>query len=194
MSPTSMADPNASAPRIPPVNPASLSPPQRRVYGRIADSRGDVAGAFTVLLHAPELADRVQQLGAYLRYETVLDRDVAETGILATARAMASEFEWDTHEPYARQAGVPGEVIEALRSDEPTATMPDRYAITVAYARALIRSGRVPDDDYAAAVELLGAVATVELTVIVGYYVMLALTLGAHEIPVRAPGAEPTER
>lgn len=194
MSPTSMADPHATAPRIPPVDPATLTPPQRRVYGRIADSRGDVAGAFTVLLHAPELADRVQQLGAYLRYETVLDRDVAEAGILATARAMASEFEWNTHEPYARQAGVPDVVIEALRSEDAADTMPDRYAITVAYARALIRSGHVPDDDYAAAVELLGAEATVELTVIVGYYVMLALTLSAHEIPTQSPVEEPTER
>lgn len=189
-----MADTDAASPRIRPVDSARLTPSQRRVYRRIAESRGHVAGPFTVLLHAPELADRVQQLGAYLRYETALDRDLAEAAILATARAMASEFEWDAHEPHARQAGVPAEVIADLRSDAAVDAMPERYAIAVSFARSLIASGRVPDDRYAAAVALLGDACTVELTVLVGYYVMLALTLSAHDVPAALPAEPPTGR
>ena len=105
----------ADHPRVQQVDPERLTPEQREVFDRIAGTRGRVAGPFTVLLHAPDLADRVQNVGAYLRYETELERDLAETAVLVTARAWDSAFEWEAHEPHARRAGVPAEVIEALR-------------------------------------------------------------------------------
>ena len=93
--------------RVQQVDPERLTPEQREVFDRIAGTRGRVAGPFTVLLHAPDLADRVQNVGAYLRYETELERDLAETAVLVTSRAWDSAFEWEAHEPHARRAGVP---------------------------------------------------------------------------------------
>jgi 4-carboxymuconolactone decarboxylase len=159
-----------------------LSRDQQDVFDRIAGSRGRVAGPFTVLLHAPALADRVQHVGAYLRYETELERDVAETAVLATSRAWRSAFEWEAHEPHARSAGVPDAVIDALRADADLAALPERYRVTAEYVRALASTGRVPDEIYGATQTLLGTKALVELTVLVGYYTMLAMTLGGHEI------------
>ncbi len=61
-----------------------------------------------------------------------------------------------------------------------TTALPDRYRITVEYVRALASTARVPDEVYQAGLSLLGAAALVELTVLVGYYTMLAMTLGGH--------------
>ena len=166
--------------RVRPIDREALTPAQRDVYDRIQDSRGGVEGPFTMLLHVPELADRVQRLGAYLRYETALDRDLAETAVLATSRVWDSAFEWEAHEPLARRAGVPDSVIEALRATADLSGLPERFRMVGSYARALASSGHVPDDVYEASVALLGKSATVELTVLVGYYTMLAMTLGAH--------------
>jgi hypothetical protein len=57
-----------------PVDPAALSPEGRAVYDKIANSpRGGVRGPFLALLHVPEMCDRLQHLGAYLRYDTTFD-------------------------------------------------------------------------------------------------------------------------
>ena len=168
--------------RVPPIDPEGLTTEQQRVFDRIAGTRGRVAGPFTVLLHVPVLADRIQNLGAYLRYEASLDRDVAETAVLVTARLRGSPFEWEAHEPHARRAGVPDEVISTLRDDGPSERMPDRYRTVVDYARQLGTDGGASDTTYASALDLLGAVGIVELTVLVGYYAMLAMTLRAHGV------------
>jgi 4-carboxymuconolactone decarboxylase len=171
--------------RIGPVDPARLSPAQQPVFDRIAGTRGRVAGPFTVLLHVPELADRIQHLGAYLRYEASLDRDVAETAVLVTAQTWKSPFEWEAHEPHARRAGVPEAVIDTLREGLDTTSLPTRYRVVCDYVRDLAATGRVSDAVYAATSELLGVDGTVELTVLVGYYTLLAMTLSAHELEAK---------
>jgi len=176
-----------SASRVPPIDPEHLRPDQKAVFDQIAGTRGRVAGPFTVLLHVPDLADRIQNVGAYLRYEASLDRDVAETAVLVTGRVRESEFEWEAHEPLARKAGVPDEVIRTIRSDGPTDAMPARFRTVVDYVRAIASTGNAPDATYATAFDLLGAEGMVELTVLVGYYALLAMTLAAHH--VEEPGA-----
>jgi 4-carboxymuconolactone decarboxylase len=137
------------------------------------------------------LADRIQHLGAYLRYDAGLDRDLAETAVLVTARVCGSRFEWDAHEPLARRAGVPDEVIEGVRDGTASDVMPDRLRAVCDYTRELASSGRVSDEVYEAAFGLLGTSGTVELTVLVGYYSLLAMTLSAHRIEEPAQILEP---
>jgi 4-carboxymuconolactone decarboxylase len=168
--------------RIPPVDPAALTPEQQDVFDRIAGTRGRVAGPFTVLLHVPALANRVQHLGAYLRYEATLDRDVAETAVLVTAQRRSSPFEWEAHEPLARRAGVPDDVLDALKVGAATTSMPSRFRAIVDYARELADSGSASDASYAAALAIVGRESMVELTVLVGYYSLLAMTLAAHDL------------
>jgi 4-carboxymuconolactone decarboxylase len=170
--------------RVQPVDPAHHDPAQRDVADRIARSRTRVAGPFPVLLHVPALADRVQAVGAYLRYEAALARDLAEAAILATAQVWKCPREWDEHEPMARRAGVPNDVIEQLRADASTATIDEPYRLVCDYARELASSGAVRDEIYHPVLALLGEERTVELTALVGYYSMVAMMLNAHHVPV----------
>jgi 4-carboxymuconolactone decarboxylase len=155
---------------------------QHEVFDRIAGSRGSVEGPFAALLHAPELADRVQSLGAYLRFETELERDLAEAAVLVTARAHGCSYEWETHEPHARAAGVPDGVIEVLRSSGDATMLPPRYRPVAEYAQALAASGRVSEEVYRRTASQMGTRRILELTTLVGYYTMLAMTLNAFDI------------
>ena len=150
-----------------------------------------MVGPFPVLLQVPALADRIQHVGAYLRYEAALDRDLAEAAVLVTAQVWDSPLEWDEHEPLAREAGVPTAVIESLRTGIGSAAMPGRLRIVCEYARELASSGRVRNEVYEPVLDLLGIVRTVELTALVGYYTMLAMTLNAHEVAARDDAARP---
>lgn len=150
-----------------------------------------MVGPFPVLLQVPALADRIQHVGAYLRYEAALDRDLAEAAILVTAQVWDSPLEWDEHEPLAREAGVPTTVIESLRTGTASAAMPGPLRIVCEYARELASTGRVSSEVYEPVLDLLGVARTVELTALVGYYTMLAMTLNAHEVAATTEAARP---
>ena len=85
-------------PRLQPVEPAKLTPEQRKVYEAIASGpRGGVRGPFLALLHVPELADRIQHLGELIRYNTSLGRKLSELAIIVTARGLRCQYEWFAH-------------------------------------------------------------------------------------------------
>ena len=165
--------------RLQRIDPSRLSPEQQDVFDRIAGTRGRVPGPYTVLLHVPALADRVQSLGAYLRYEGSRDRDLAKFAILVTAHTWASNYVWNAHEPIARRAGAPDTVIDAARSGGDSGNMPARFRVVCEYARDLSLSGSVSDEVYESAATLLGIPGVIELTVLVGYYGLISMTVNA---------------
>jgi 4-carboxymuconolactone decarboxylase len=60
---------------------------QQRVAQAIASGpRGGLRGPFHTLLRSPELADRVRQLGDYVRFEGIVPASLRELGILLVAR------------------------------------------------------------------------------------------------------------
>ncbi|MCD9033177.1 carboxymuconolactone decarboxylase family protein [Luteimonas sp. Y-2-2-4F] len=178
-------------PRIPLPSPESMTPEQRQVHDRIvAGRRGKIQGPLRAALHNPALADRWQALGELLRYDTSLTRRESELAILVTGRACHSPFEWYAHRLEAERAGLSEAALEALLAQREPEGLDPREAAVVAYARELNRDDSVSDATYARALERLGARTLVELTALVGYYTMVAMTLNAHEIPL-PDGIEP---
>ena len=119
-----------------------------------------------------------------LRYETSLPRHLNELAILVTARHWNSELEWTIHAGAAREAGLDEKIIQALR----LCTMPDfddeEEHEVYEFSRELVENGKVGDMAYTALLNRWGALGVVELTALVGYYSMVAMTLNAHGIPL----------
>jgi 4-carboxymuconolactone decarboxylase len=178
-------------PRIRLLAPAEMDTEQRRVHDKIVSGpRGRIQGPLRAALYNAELADRWQALGELLRYRTRLTRRQSELAILLTGRACQSPFEWYAHRQEAEKAGIESAVIDALLAREhPQGLDADDDAI-VRFAAELNRFNSVSDATYAVALQRLGAQTVVELTALVGYYTMVAMTLNAHEIPLPA-GVEP---
>jgi 4-carboxymuconolactone decarboxylase len=75
-------------------------------------------------------------------------------------------------------------VIDAIRDGlPPPFTQPDD-ALIYDYARLLLRDGTVAAALHAQVTQRFGVKGVVELTALVGYYSMVAMTLNAHEIPL----------
>ena len=165
--------------------PESMNPDQRRVYDRIVSGRrGKIQGPLRAALHSAELADRWQALGELLRYNTTLTPRQSELAILIPGRACRSPFEWYAHRLEAEKIGIEAEIIDAiLAQKEPTGLSADDLAI-VRFAVELNRSKSVSDATYADALARFGERRVVELTALVGYYTMVAMSLNAHEIPL----------
>jgi 4-carboxymuconolactone decarboxylase len=176
--------------RIPLVSAENLTPEQRIVYDRIVSGpRKAMVGPLPAALHNPELAEHWQQLGALLRYKTSLTQRLKEIAILVTARRWNAELEWQIHEDAARSAGVPIELIEAIRTASPATFSADADRTVYEFVRELQETGRVSEDTYRDAHVRFGTAGVVELTALVGYYTMVAMTLNAHEITLPAATA-----
>lgn len=178
-------------PRIHLPTPEELDVQQRAVYDKVVSGpRGRLRGPLRVALYNPALADCWQALGAQLRYCTQLPPALSELAILVTARHCNSPFEWDAHRPEAERGGLPQAIIEAVLARTTPAAMDTRQSAVYHYALELNRSKSVSDATYAAALALFDARTLVELTALVGYYTLVAMTLNAHEIPL-PDGVEP---
>ncbi len=172
-------------PRIHLPTPEELDPRQRAVYDKVvAGPRGRLRGPLRAALYNPVLADCWQALGAQLRYSTLLPPELSELAILVTARHCNSPFEWDAHRPEAERAGLPQGIIESILANTTPSGMDTRQSAIYHYALELNRSKSVSDATYATALALFDPRTLVELTALIGYYTLVAMTLNAHEIPL----------
>jgi 4-carboxymuconolactone decarboxylase len=179
--------------RIPELSRDELDAEGQRLYDQILAARGSIAGPFRVWLYSPEFTRRATQLGEFLRYRTSLSPRLSELVILITARCRASEAEWAIHEPLARKAGLPDEVIEALQADgRPAFAEPEQEAL-YDFCQPLHRTHTAEETTLRRLVEALGNKAAVEVTGLCGYYTMVAMTLNAFGIgPGPMPNQPPT--
>ena len=180
-----------TASRLPRPRADSLSDAQRRVHDAIASGpRGTVPELFMALLHNAELADRVQSLGALLRYDTSLAPRLSELAILAVARHWSCQYEWHWHAAEAAKAGLPDAVIEAIRHRRPPPLEALDEVAVYDFTCELQANRAVNDETYDTALALLGPAGVVELTALNGYYAMIAMTLNEHRVPL-PDGAAP---
>jgi 4-carboxymuconolactone decarboxylase len=178
-------------PRIPLVSEASMTDEQRRVYDAMMNGprRSPPVGPLAAAMHRPGLAEAWSALGLVLRFNSSLPPRLREFVILLVGRHWDCQFEWFSHEPEARKAGLSPETIETLRHGGATFAAADEQAIHD-YATELLRHHQVTDATYQAVLATYGTARIVELTALIGYYCMVALTLNAHEIGV-PEGAPP---
>jgi 4-carboxymuconolactone decarboxylase len=177
--------------RIPLFPTDTMTSEQRRVHDAVVSGpRGELRGPLRAALYRPELADKWQQLGELLRYRTSLPPALSELAILVTARHCHAQLEWFVHEQMAIKVGLPRDAIADLRAGlRPAGLDADGLAI-FDYAEELNRRRTVSETNYARVLERWREIGVVELTALVGYYTMVAMTLNCHDIPL-PEGAEP---
>jgi 4-carboxymuconolactone decarboxylase len=172
-------------PRIPLVSEASMTDAQRRVYDAMMSGprRSPPVGPLAAAMHRPDLAEKWSDLGLVLRFNSSFPPRLREFVILLTGRHWDCQFEWFSHEAEARTAGLSAQSIETLRHGGSTFQAADEQAIHD-YATELLRDHHASDATYQRILATYGIAGIVELTALIGYYTMVALTLNAHEIGV----------
>jgi 4-carboxymuconolactone decarboxylase len=162
----------------------SLSPEAREIYDRISRKRGRIRGPYESLMHHPVLAGFVGDLGEYLRFNATLPGDVRELAILITARHVAQPFEWVSHAPIARQAGLPEDIIERIRTRGDLAALPPRYARPARLVQHVLARESIPERLQDEVRADFGVTGLVELVVLAGFYQLIAAVLFAFDAPL----------
>ena len=168
--------------RLTQVTRDELPPEAQAAWDRIVGTRGGVRGPFQVLINVPQLAERVADLGTYLRFEGQLAGADRELAVLTVAREMGSRFEWVGHERIAREEGVRPEAIEIVRTKGSPQGLTEREQLVVDVVQSLAREHRIPDELFARARDAFGQARLVELVGLAGYYTMTAYALVGFEV------------
>ena len=154
---------------------------------QLSTGAGGLAGPFNAMLYAPPVGHALQELGAAIRFRTELAARIREMAILMVAQAWDSAYERASHEPIGREAGLTDEEIEALRSGADPGFRDKQEQAAYSVVRALTGpAADLDDEEYAAAVAVLGERALVELSTLVGYYATLALQMRIFRVDLPA--------
>lgn len=146
---------------------------------------GELSALDRLLLHSPPVAEGWNALLGALRGATTLPADLRELVVLRVAVLNDAAFEWVSHEPIARRAGLAELQLQALRRPDAAAepVWAPLQAAVLAFTDASTRDVVVPEEVFAGVREHLDDRQVVELTVLVGGYAMVSRFLVALAVP-----------
>jgi 4-carboxymuconolactone decarboxylase len=160
-----------------------MTPAQRTVADAIMSGpRKGMSGPFNAWLRSPELADRLQKVGEYVRFNSSLDKRLNEMAIIMTAQYWGSQYEWFAHAPLAIKAGLDPDIVAALGAGKKPDRMKDDEAIIWEFATQLRRDHSVDDAIYARAVDKFGENGVMDLVAVSGYYDVVSMTLNVARV------------
>ena len=176
--------------RIPLVTREQVSPSEQPAYDAFMASRAGRPNIspYTLLLHMPEMAQRLEALRTYLRDETSLPPKLQELVMISVAREMSCAFIWYAHAAAARRAGVRDDIVDAIRDRRSLTNLDPAEQTVVDFARELLQNRKVSRPTFDAATAHFGQRGTMALTNLIACYAVLAYNMNTYEL--QAPAHE----
>ena len=110
--------------------------------------------------------------------------------ILVTGQHWQAQFEWWAHEPMARDAGVPEDVIQAVKRGETPVFSDAGDAAAYAVAHELYNTRTLSQETFDTAVAALGETGVAEIIGVSGFYGLVSMTLNGFDVEL-PEGATP---
>lgn len=184
--------------RLPTVERAGLDGEGQRIFDMLTSPgngyENGLRGPLGMWMYSPELAEGAWQLRQRVRYGTAKDQRLTELTIISTAREISNQYEYSAHEPLGRVAGLEEEIMEFVKYRRPmseaddVAGMGETEKLIIQFTREVISEPKVSQETFARAIDLLGAEGVMDLTGLIGYYNLVAMTLKAFDVQ-RQPGS-----
>jgi len=174
----------ADADRMPPLDPATMTPAQSEAAQALAAGpRGGVKGPFIPLLRSPQLMDRLQKVGEYLRFHSALPARISELVVLAVARQWTQQFEWFVHVPLALDAGVKRETIASLADGRRPDAMAADEEIAYDFCIELVQTKGVAEATYRRAIAQFREQGVVDMLGLLGYFTTVSMVMNVAHTP-----------
>jgi len=171
--------------RMPPLPAGKMTDAQRKAAAEmIAGPRKGVKGPFIPLLRSPELMDRLQKVGEYLRFQSSLEQRISELIMLIVSRDWTQHFEWFVHVPLGRKAGISEDTIAALAEGRRPSGMSEDEGLAYDFCVELLRNKGVSETTYRRAVMKFGENGVIDMVGVAGYFTTVSMVMNvAHSPP-----------
>jgi 4-carboxymuconolactone decarboxylase len=169
----------------------AMTPEMKDAYDFTLGLRGLVPGPHKIWLANPTLSKTIVPTGAYFQRESTLTKpeiEIATNIVNARWRSPYANYE---HEIIGERDGhLDPHRVEALIAGLPTSFDDPRQQVVYELASALVAPRIVPLGLYRRAKELLGDAGIVDVAVLLGWFTMVCMTLGAFDVPANAEGLD----
>ena len=170
-----------------PVN--DMSPEMKDAYDFTMKLRGLVPGPHKIWLANPTLSKTIVPTGYYYQKLSTLKKaeiEIVTNIINGQWRAAYGNYE---HEKIGEEQGhLEPKRVQALIAGLPTSFTDSREQVVYELASALAAQRMIPTGLYKRAKESLGDAGIVDVTVLMGWFTMVSLTLMAFDVPANAVG------
>src|SRR5579871_3850959 len=168
-----------------------LTPRQQEISDKIAAKHGATRGPFLIWLRSPELAEKVDALGAYCRFDSSINERLRELSLLIAARHFDAGYSWNAHHAKAIDAGVSAEAIAALAAGSvPEFTHPDEQLLYT-LATQILDQHFVDQATFDAALAEWDEAGMVDIIGCLGNFSMLAMLLNTFQVDLKPGDPEP---
>jgi 4-carboxymuconolactone decarboxylase len=168
-----------------------MSPEMRSAYDFTKNLRGVVPGPHKMWLANPKLSKTIVPTGAYYQTQSTLTKvEIEITTNVINGRWLAAYGNYE-HEVIAEKlGGLPPAKVVALIAGLPTSFDDPRQQVVYELASTLAQPRVVPKGLYRRAKELLGDAGIVDVTMLMGWFTGVSLTLMAFDVPSNATGLD----
>lgn len=142
------------------------------------------------LMNHPELAQHIERLGYYLKFEGKLPRDAYQFVVLSMARKLRVAFEWVDHLAPARAAGLTDTLIGAILHDD-RASIPHRYSVLLDTMDVVLELKSIPKDVQDEMITLYRVQGLLEVVTLCGFYRMVGEITQAFDVPLPETAVQP---
>ena len=163
----------------------------RDAYDYTMKLRGQVPGPHKIWLVNPALSKTVVPVGAYYQTKSTLSKAEIEIATnLVNARWLAAYSNYEHEIIGEEKGGLAAEKVEAIIAGLPTSFEDARQQVVYELASALVAPRVVPKGLYRRAKALLGDAGIVDVTMLLGWFTGVSLTLNAFDVPSNAVGLD----
>ena len=168
-----------------------LTPRQQEISDAIAAKRGATRGPFLIWLRSPELAEKVDALGAYCRFDSHINERLRELSLLIAARHFDAQYSWNAHHKKAIEAGVSAESIQELAGNAAPRFAHADEQLLYTLATQVLGDHFVDQATFDAALAEWGEAGLVDIIGCLGNFSMLAMLLNTFQVELKPGDPEP---
>jgi 4-carboxymuconolactone decarboxylase len=163
----------------------------KAAYEFTRELRGLVPGPHKIWLANPRLSKTIVPTGAYYQTDSTLTKAEIEIVTNLTTGRWATPYANYEHEKIGVEKGrLAPQTVEALIAGRPASFDDPRQQLVYELAATLLAPRFVPLGLYRRAKALLGDAGVVDVTVLIGWFTAVSMTLAAFDVPANAVGMD----
>lgn len=166
------------------VEKADAAPEVKEVYQKLEDNGALVGNIYKAVANSPQILLNFIRLGNVIVSKTGLTPKMRELIILRVAKLANSEYEWAQHTVVALSTGVTQKQLDVITDFKKSSEFSDEEKAVLQYTDEVARNIAVTDQTFETLKKFYDEKRIVEVTLVVGYYGMLARIIEALKVDI----------
>lgn len=171
--------------RVPVPDPSTLSDETQAYLAKLPP-----LNIFKMLAGGESLLAAFGRFGNHLLYKTELDPILRELAIVRVGVLSDATYEVHQHDRISKQLGMSDEMIAAIRDGAESPVFDDAQREVLRYTDDVVANVRASDETFRPLLERLSLRELQELTVTIGFYMLVSRYLETFGVEVEEPGAD----